>query len=532
MSSPSAASRRDLAVVAAFTLATGLLLWGKPWHVDEPFFLAIARQILRDPLHPLAFEFNWYGRAAPMGALNNTPPLLAYLLAGALRLGGGSEFWTRALFFPFDLAASWGLLALAARFLKRPLLPVLIVLAGPAWALDMHHVMAERVMAGFAFPAIWLFVKAVEEGRVRTLYASAVLASLAVLTKYNAIFLLPVAVGWGLARGMPLRRLAGWCAAAVAGAAAWQAWSWASGSNPGLAAWSVASQASGALWSAPSHKLRALLCFTGGCGVAAAAWGAALRPSRRILLACAAASAVLLSPFFDLAPLVRPVDRATGFLLAWGVMVSLGALVTGRRTRGAPLWASWAAGVAVLQFGYWSVLARFVVLLLPPLTFWLAERLEDERAGAPRLMAGTLAACVSLSVAIGLVDWTYATAQRDAARLVARQYPGRALWTTAHWGLQEYVAAAGGRPLDLARGAWDEVKPGGIVIVTKVNSNIIRPSRPLRARTQGWTIQSPVPLRHMSGWTGEGAFYSSVMGFLPWSLSKEPVDEFTVVEAL
>ncbi len=396
----------------------------------------------------------------------------------------------------------------------------------------MHHVMAERVMAAFAFPAVWLFVKAAEEGGVRELRASAALACFAVLSKYNAIFLLPVAVGWGLMHGMPKRRLAVWCAAAVAGVAAWQAWSWASGANPGFAAWSVASQASGALWSAPSHKLRSLLCFTGGCGVAVAAWGGALRPSRRVLLASAAAAAVLLSPFFDLAPLVRPVDRVTGFLLAWGTLVSLGALATGRRTKGAPLWALWAASVAVLQLGYWSVLARFVVLLLPPLTFWLAERLEAERAGAPRLMAGTLAACAVLSIGLGLVDWTYACAQRDAARLVARQYPGRALWTTGHWGLQEYVVAEGGKPLDLARGAWDEVKPGGIVIVTKVNSNIIRPARPLRARTQGWTIQSPVPLRHMSGWTGEGAFYSSVMGFLPWSLSKEPVDEFTVVESL
>jgi hypothetical protein len=532
LSAPRAASRRDLAVVAAFTFATGLLLWGKPWHVDEPFFLAIARQILRDPLHPLAFDFNWYGRSVPMGSLNNTPPLLAYLLAGALRLGGGSEFWTRALFFPLDLAASWGLLALAARFLKRPLLPVLIVLAGPAWALDMHHVMAERAMAAFAFPAIWLFVKAADEGGMRELRASAALACLAVLSKYNAIFLLPVAVGWGLSRGVPRRRLAAWCAAAIAGATAWQAWSWASGSNPGNAAWSVASQASGALWSAPSHKLRALLCFTGGCGIAAAAWGAALRPSRRVILASAAASAVLLSPFFDLAPLVRPIDRATGFILAWGVLISLCALVTGRRTRGAPLWASWVVSVSVLQLGYWSVLARFVVLLLPPLTFWLAERLEEERGFAPRLMAGTLAVCVALSVGVGLVDWTYAFAQRDAARVVARRYPGRTLWTTAHWGLQEYVAVEGGKPLDLARGAWDEVKPGDVVIVTRVNSNIIRPARPLRARTQGWTTQSPVPLRHMSGWTGEGAFYSSVMGFLPWSLSNEPVDEFTVVEPL
>jgi hypothetical protein len=532
VSTANAVSRRDLAIVAAFTLAAGLLLWGKPWHVDEPFFLAIARQILRDPLHPLAFDFNWYGRAVPMGEINNTPPLLAYLLAGAMRLGGGSEFWTRALLFPLDLAAAWGLLALAARFLRKPLLPVLVVLAGPAWVLDMNHVMAERAMAAFAFPAVWLFVKAADEKDARALAASAVLACLAVSSKYNAVFLLPVAAAWGLSRGVPKGRLAAWCAAAIAGAAAWQAWCWASGAAPGSAAWVVASEAAGGVWSAPSHKLRSLLCFTGGCGIAAAAWGVALRPSRRAVAVCAAAAAVLLSPVLDLAPLVRPVDRATGFLFGWGTLVSLAALATGRRTRGSLLWGAWAASVAVLQLAYWSVLARFVVLLLPPLTFWLAERLEEERRSASLIMAGTLAACVALSFGVGIVDWTYALAQRDAARLVARSYPGRPLWTSSHWGLQEYVAAEGGRPLDFGRGAWDEVKPGGIVIVTRVNSNILRPARPLRARARSWTIQSPVPLRHISGWTGEGAFYSSVMGFLPWSLSTEPVDEFTVVEAL
>ncbi|MFI5350201.1 MAG: hypothetical protein ACHQ2Z_11700, partial [Elusimicrobiota bacterium] len=99
-------------------MTTGLCFWGQPWHVDEPFFLAIARQVLRDPLHPLSFAFNWYGYSATMASINNNPPVLAYLLAGALKLSGGGEFWTRACFLPFDLAAAWSLLALAARFLK------------------------------------------------------------------------------------------------------------------------------------------------------------------------------------------------------------------------------------------------------------------------------------------------------------------------------------------------------------------------------------------------------------------------------
>ena len=78
---------RELLAVAA---CTGLVVFpfaGQAFHIDEPFFLAIARHILSDPLHPLAFWYNWYGDAVPMASINNTPPLLGYLLAAELERG-------------------------------------------------------------------------------------------------------------------------------------------------------------------------------------------------------------------------------------------------------------------------------------------------------------------------------------------------------------------------------------------------------------------------------------------------------------
>lgn len=497
--------------------------------MDEPFFLAIARQVLRDPLHPLAFSFNWYGSSTPMEAINNTPPLLAYLLAGALKLSGGSEFPTRALFLPFDLAASLGLLALASRFLKKPLLPVLAVLAGPAWLLNMNHMMAERLMAAFAMPALYLFVRGVDEGDRRAERASCALACLALLSKYNAVFLIPVAASYAWSRRKPLASVLAWSLAALSGAAAWQALSWARGSSPGLAAWTVTAEAAAGFWSAPSHKARALLAFAGGLAPAVFA-GLSLRLDARLRAACAAAAAALFLPALDLAPLVRPIDRGTGALLAFAVLAALAALARGPRTRGRALWAPWLGAVAALQLAYWSILARFVVFLLPPLVFWLAERLEDERpAAAPALLGAGAAAAALLSVGLGVVDWTYAAAQKAAARRVAASRAGGAVWTTAHWGLQEYLAAGGGRPLDLAAGGWDAVRPGDVVVVAKANSNASMPRRPIPADTLSWRVSSPVPLRHISAWTGEGAFYSSVMGFLPWSLSLEPVEEFTLI---
>ena len=516
-------------------LATGLCLWGKPWHVDEPFFLAIARQILRDPLHPLSFSFNWYGWSEPMSAINNTPPLLAYLLAAALRFSGGGEFWTRALFFPFDLASAWGLLALASRFLKKPLWPTVIVLAGPAWALNLHHVMAERVMAGFALPALWLAVVAADEDDARAFWGSAALAALALLSKYNALFVLPPAVIYARSRGASWRRLALWSAAALSGFVLAQAWSWAAGGAAFSAAWGATSASARMPWAAPTHRLRALLAFTGGLGLPCALWGGALRPSRRAALASAAACAALFGPWFDLAAAVRPVDRLMGFLFAFAACAGLWALARAPRGRGWTLWASWAAAVAVLQLAYWAVVARFVVFLLPALTFGLWERLEAE---APerleRLGRAGFAAALALAAALGAADWAYAAAQRDIAVRAAESARARGgrLWFYGHWGLQEYLLAAGGRQLDMDRGGWDEARSGDTVLVSAVNTNRIPAGRPRLANTVTLSAGSLSPVRLLGDRKDEAGFYSSGMGFLPWSFSTAPVDTFTIVELL
>jgi hypothetical protein len=526
-------SRRDVAAVGAFVLASGLCLWGKPWQIDEPFFLAIARHILVDPLHPLAFDFNWYGWSAPMALFNNTPPVLGYLLAAALKISGGGEFLTRALFFPFDLASAWALLALAARFLKRPLWPVLIVLAGPAWALNMNHVMAERVMAGFALPGLWLAVVGADDGDSRAWWASAALCGAALFSKYNALFVIPPVLVYGWSRKVSKRRLALWAAAALSLFAVYQMRDLLAGGDAARAAGMVRDAVARTLWSKPSHKARALLAFTGGLGLVVSAWGFLLKPARAALIVSAVFCAALFGPWLDLVPSVRFVDRAAGFLFAWGLLVGLWALARGPRTRGAALWASWAASVALLQLAYWSILARFVVFLLPPLTFWLWERLEAERPESlERCGRAGFGAALALGLALGAVDWRYASAQKEAVAAaveMARAGGGRA-WSAAHWGLQEYAFEAGAGELDVRRGAWAETRPGDVVIVPKANTNVMQANGRILADVHEFQVDSPIPLRHISGWTGEGGFYSSSMGFLPWSISNEPVERFTLVQ--
>lgn len=498
--------------------------------MDEPFFLAIARQALRDPLHPLSFAFNWYGWSQLMAAINNTPPVLGWLMAGALRLTGGGEFWTRALFLPFDLASALALLALAARFLKKPLWPVLIILAGPAWALNLNHLMAERVMAAFALPSLWLAVAAADDGDARAFWASAVLAALALLTKYNALFVLPPALYYAYSKGASPRRLAAWAVVGLSGVALSHAWSRAAGADAVAAAWGAVAGSARMSWSAPAQRLRALLAFTGGLALP---WIYFSRPSRRAALAAAAACAALYAPWLDAGPSVRPVDRLAGFVFAWGACAAAWSLARGARGPGRTLWAPWAASVAALQLVYWAVMARFVVFLLPPLLFAAWERLEADPVAARRLGRAGFSGALFLGAAAAFVDRSYASAQRLAVKeAFARVRPGGTVWFGGHWGLQEYMLAAGARQLDAERGGWDAVKPGDLVVDTWVNTNRLKPARPRLANAVRLEVPCAVPLRLLGDGSDEAGFYSSGMGFLPWSFSTAPVDVVTFVEPL
>ena len=527
---------RDLLIVAAFTCLVLFPFLGKAFHLDEPFFLAIARQILRDPWHPFAFDYNWYGKAVPMSSINNTPPLLGYLLAAAYRLTGGGEAAMRLVFLPFDLAAGLALYLLAARFLKSPLLPALIVIASPAYMINMNHLMAEKVMAGFAFPCLYALVRGVEEDRPGWVWGSAALFAAALLAKYNAIFIALPAFFY-LWRRVPFGRLAGYFAAAGLPLLCYLLGNALVRGGALDSALSVTSDSSRMFWSAWSHKLRSFLAFTGGCGVVTVLWPALLpRPPKAVLWACAAAAAVLFHPYFDLAPLVRPIDRGTGALMSFGAMLALAGLFRSK-SAGARLWGPWVASVSILLlFFYWSILARLVLFLIPPLVFSLAEALEARWPAGRlrRLQAASLAGVMALSFALSYVDFQYADAQKTMAGRAVAAYAakGRRLWCAAHWGLQHYIEEAGGVELDWSKGGWDLVKPGDVVVVTRVNSNVLKPKRGFMADVHETRLGCAIPLRLISGWSGEAGFYSNVSGFLPYSLSAEPLEEFRFVEAL
>lgn len=525
-------ARRDLAVVLAFAALSTAPFLNKAWNIDEPCFLAMARHLLADPFHPTGFLYNWHGWTEPMARINPNPPLAPYLIAPALWASGGSPWLTRLMLLPFDLLAAASLYFLAARFLKKPLLPTLIVLAGPAWSINMPMLTAEKWVAAFGLAGLALLV---QDSRSRgRLWFSAALLALALLAKLSAAFLLAPAIAWSWTRLAPGRRFR-FCAAVIAPAAIATL---AGGETRLVGLWHHTLPGTGA-GPGPAHALRAFLAFTGGCLLPAAVWPLLGRRPRFAWLALGAAAALLLfMPALDFKPAALA-DRLTGVLFSCGALLAFwDASRTDDSAEGRAFWRAWLAAAAFLQlFVYWSIVSRFILFLVPPLTFSAAGALERRLSPGrlSRVYAASLAAAFSVSLALGWVDWRYASVQVKAAHDAARlpRAPGARLWFTGHWGLQEYLEAAGAKGLDQDRGGWDEVAAGDLVVVPAVNALMIEPASPPAARTVlAGEAQCSVPLRLISGRRGQAGFYSSASGFLPYSFSREPLDLFAFIEKL
>ncbi|MBI3553926.1 MAG: glycosyltransferase family 39 protein [Elusimicrobia bacterium] len=534
MTDPRKDPRREFAVVAGFVCLLFVPFMGKPYHIDEPWFVFVARQFLLHPRHPFDFSFVYWGTSTPYSRLSDHPPLIYGLVALIMKASGGGEWSMRLALLPVDVAGACGLYLLAARFLKRPLLPVLAVIASPAYWLNMNHLMAEKPAVALGLWGLYAMVRGVDDDDPRWFWASAGLLDLALLFKYSAVVFVLPAASYGASRGRR-GRLWGWLALCAAGPAAYLGLARAAGLGSLGASLDYISGARGQFWSSWPHKLRSVLAFTGGCGLAATLWplwGA--RPKARQTAACIAAAALLFSPWLDAPALVRPVDRLTGITLAAAALWALWCVLRGfPKSRGRILWLSWTVSGLIWVWLYWTVTARMILYLVPPLAFAAAEALESrpERDHVRVLLGSSLAATLALGLALNLVDARYAGIQREFADQVMREHPGRRVWCACVGGLKHYLTAAGALELDKSRGGWEQVRPGDVVVLSKV-TDAMKPDRRLLANVKLARVEHPIPLRLISLWTGEGGFYSNAWGFLPFSLSEEPLDEFTVVEVL
>ena len=199
--------RAQVIIAAALTLASLVPFLGKAVHIDDPLFLWAARQIQTDPLHPYAFDVNWYGNPMPMAETTKNPPLASYYIAAVAGLFGERELVLHTAFLVPAIAVVVATLLFARRSCEAPLVAALFIVASPLFLISSSTLMCDTLMLAFWMAGLLVGIAGLERERLAPLALSAGFGTAAVFTKYFGLCLMPLLILHAWTRK---RRLGAW----------------------------------------------------------------------------------------------------------------------------------------------------------------------------------------------------------------------------------------------------------------------------------------------------------------------------------
>jgi hypothetical protein len=501
----------------AIVVATIVLLpfLNTPFSNDDPIFLAEARHLLTDPLHPQAIDVVW-ARDIELRESQATPSNIAGAYVFVPTALAGCKEWVAHLTQIALLAvALWGTALLALRLGLSPRgATVAAVLSAAAPAVLGLAITAMPDIAVMAY-AVWAMERTLawrDDRKWHQGLAMLALLTLAGLTRLFAIgLLLPAGLFlWGGRDWKRFLPLAGVPVAYL------------------LAAWVTADPLA-----PPSSVELGMLSFqwrtlAGNAGAYLIHWSLVaplalpwlvLRPNRKLFAVGAALLLVIaLSGAGWHALLVVPGALALCDIL-WDARQ--------RDDRDqAALWA-WLLP-ALLAVFYLHVAAKYIAPLVPATAVLIARKLPKTSLVVQRWLPMTTAAA-GLVVSFWVMTATDALArgQRQAVQdlIVPRLQTGERTWFSGHWAFQWYAEQAGARPVVLTSVDGDVPRAGDIVVVSRVDvtpfqSEWIRKSVLYRASYDGSG-------RVMDSVAGAG-FFSNEFGYLPWMWSDRESNVFEV----
>jgi hypothetical protein len=544
---------RDLAILVGLVLIETLPVAGKAFHIDDAFFIAVARNVERHPLRPfdgaVALDDTDQRVFAKGGASPNTfetlshPPLVSYVLAAVSRVAGG--YWEvpeHVAFLPFALLAVGAQYHLARRFTRRPLAATLLLATSAIFVVSAQGVMTDVPALALFLAALALFVAGVDADETAPLLLAGLAAGLAFLTRYVALGLVPLGAAYVLAQPPPRRARRALVALVPLAAltALWLAQNRMEHGEIHLAAsarhyldyyegryFAAADLARRgvtdlAALGATAFPLAVVLLWRGdgaarrwrfpGC-VAAALLVAGANPLGLVELdGCGAAgrAAVVLCLATGLFLIAEAAARARGggpdgaFLLFW-------------------LMAGLAGTVCLLPFGA----ARYMLPVVAPLALLLARDRDGTRSwmstGGFRF---ALALTSALSLILAAADYEYAGLYRDIARRLPAVTGDRPVFFIGDWGFRFYMEGAGHRYLLSS----DESPVAGDFVVRPQVAGLHEMAPGLARRAQLVTTivaAGTIPVRLMSHEARAG-FYSHGWGLLPFTVSSAPLERFDV----
>jgi hypothetical protein len=215
---------------------------------------------------------------------------------------------------------------------------------------------------------------------------------------------------------------------------------------------------------------------------------------------------------------------ATGLWIAWGCFGRCQPK-TGDFSRSLFL-LLWTGGVFIFAARFnWSINARSILPMVPPVCILVQRGLEA--GGGVRFRACAAGCLLSALVAVlaMVADYQSADASRWAAQQLTREYGGKRIWFTGHWGFQYYMQQHGAKPVD---DKHPQCKPGDLLVIPLDNYGT--PPRILRLRAvSSLSAHTCSFLTLLNGPMGAD-YYSSPGDRLPMVFGPIAPDSFVVFQ--
>lgn len=532
-------SQRPSWFLAALVILALLPFITKPFSIDDPLSIWIARHIQSHPLDPYGFNANWYGSEAPMYRIEQNPPLVCYYLALVGAVLGWSEWALHAAFLVPAIAAISGTYRLARRFCCRPGWAAVLTLFAPVFLISSTTIMCDVSMLALWVWSLIFWFDGVEKRSNRLLALAALLIALASLTKYFGMCLIPLVAAWSIARERPIKDWLAWLLVPLVTLLIYQ---FASSAIYGrgflTGAVKVAVFGRESTLGADVCSVTAGLAFTGGC-LATAVFFAPLLWGRRALLIGTGVSLFALGALCYIARNSFPVHLSSlesaqlVFWAAGGVSV-LALAVTDvylKKNADSLLLACWLVGTFFFAaFCNWAVNGRSILPMAVPTGILVMRRLQQrEKEGVvlswKNLLVPTMAGA-GIAIWVSAADYIFAQASKTAAQEVCASYKNDAhkLWFQGHWGFQYYMEQQGAAALNEDH---IDINPGDYIAVPSHNSNVDPIDGSLFVRD---TISLPVlgPMTTMNMRHGSG-FYASVLGPLPFAVGSNWIETVKIL---
>jgi hypothetical protein len=178
-------------IVILFSLVVTLAFCNKAFHIDDPLYLSIARQILIDPLRPFDGLINWQQVSEPAWKVSISPPGYSYWLAAWLAAGVTSEWALHCAGSIWVVALGLATHAWARRLGDWALAATLLVISSPL-IIAGQNLMLDVPMLALAASAIAVYLSASDKDSIGMSLLAGLLAGLSVNVKYAGIVVIGV----------------------------------------------------------------------------------------------------------------------------------------------------------------------------------------------------------------------------------------------------------------------------------------------------------------------------------------------------